>query len=141
MLFILSTIIGLMLYDSSDGIIKIKIPNEQPKPEKSEWKFIFLEKKKYFPHQKKGTLTTVFEYYNNTPNVQVIDHVRTSCGCTKVDFSHFPIKPRERGGIRVFIDLNESGAFSKSVAIYFHGQKPVILKIIGNIYENAPEII
>lgn len=34
MLFILSTIIGLMLYDSSDGIIKIKIPNEQPKPEK-----------------------------------------------------------------------------------------------------------
>jgi hypothetical protein len=49
-----------------------------------------------------------------------------------------PIKPRERGGIRVFIELNESGIFCKSVAIYFHGQKPVILKVIGKVYENVP---
>jgi hypothetical protein len=88
MLFILSTIIGVMLYDYSDGIINKKIPNEQSKPEEKEWKFIFLEKKKYFPHQKKGILTTVFEYYNNTPNVQMIDNVRTSCGCTKLEYSH-----------------------------------------------------
>lgn len=97
----------------------------------------FFGKKKYFPHQKKAMLTTVFEYHNNTPNTQMIDDVRTSCGCIKVEYSPRPIKPGARGGVGVCVDLKESDVFNKTIAVYFHGQKPVILKIIGRMDTNV----
>lgn len=101
--------------------------------ETKEWKFIFLRKNKYVPDSKRGLLTTSFEYYNNTGKNQLIDTVRISCGCIKVRYPHFPIRPEERGKIQVSIKLSQKGFFTKSLAVYFHGYPPVILSVRGKI--------
>ena len=102
------------------------------KNEHREWKFIFKEKKKIILHQNKDTITTFFDYYNYTNKVQLIDTIKTSCGCTKVRYPHKPIRVGENGKIFISIDItNVSGYFHKTIAVYFHEQKPIILKVLG----------
>ena len=99
------------------------------------WKFIFKERKQYFMHMEKcDTLRTSFQYMNSTDSVQYIDTVKTSCGCTAVNYLHKPIKPGESGVLQVAIAMyGTEGFFSKSIGVYFHGQKPVVLKVMGKI--------
>lgn len=103
------------------------------KDENREWKFIFKEKKKkILLHQYKDTITTFFDYYNYTDKVQLIDTIKTSCGCTKVRYPHKPIRVGEKGKIFISIDVtNDSGYFGKTIAVYFHEQKPIMLRVLG----------
>ncbi len=100
----------------------------------SEWKFIFKDRKKRFLNIRSGVINASFNYYNNTGDPQLIDSVKTSCGCTNVQYSKKPINPNDSGTLRVTIDLtNEYGSFNNTVGVYFHNQKPVVLKVIGTI--------
>lgn len=107
-------------------------PVETKKTEK-EWKFIFTEKKKYFMKFNGGdTLHASFEYYNNTGEKQLIDTIKRTCTCTDIEYEHRPIGIGEKGKIDVTIDLEGTeGYFSKSIAVYFHGQNPVVLQVMG----------
>ena len=109
--------------------------NLQSLPNIAEWKFIFDEKKKTFLDiEACDTLHVPFGYHNNTNKQQIIDSVKTSCGCTNVIYDKEPIAPGESGELMVHIDLtDESGAFSQSVIVYFNKQTPVVLKINGRI--------
>ncbi|MDO4818754.1 MAG: DUF1573 domain-containing protein [Prevotella sp.] len=97
------------------------------------WKFIFLEKKQIFLNM--GDLDTLhasFAYYNNTGKTQIIEDVKTTCGCTSVDYPHKVIKAGERGKVKMSVKVGKnSGYVSQSAAIYFRGQKPVLLRVIG----------
>ncbi|MBR6286825.1 MAG: DUF1573 domain-containing protein [Bacteroidaceae bacterium] len=78
------------------------------------------------------TITTCFSFVNNSNFPLIIDTVRTSCGCTKVEYTHKPIEKRTKGLIKVNIDLEGyKGYFSKSLVVYFHNQPPEVLRIRG----------
>ena len=100
-----------------------------------EWKFIMTERKQHFLHLAPcDSINASFHYVNNTGKVQNIDTVKVSCACTNVRYKHAPIKPNEQGDITLTIDLKgDSGYFSKVAGVYFHGQKPVVLKVMGKI--------
>lgn len=133
--FILIGILSLLLFLLYYG--KGKDTGNTPlysmiKDENREWKFIFKEKKKILLHQYKDTITTFFDYYNYTDKVQLIDTIKTSCGCTKVRYPHKPIRVGEKGKIFISIDVtNDSGYFDKTIAVYFHEQKPIMLRVLG----------
>ena len=98
------------------------------------WKFIFLERKQVFLNMGDiDTLHATFAYYNNTGKTQIIEDVKTTCGCTSVDYPHKVIKAGERGKVEMYVKVNENvGYVSQSAAVYFRNQKPVILRVIGN---------
>lgn len=99
---------------------------------KEDTNFIFKEKKQYFIHLKEGdTLKTCFEYCNYTEKMQCIDTIKTTCGCTSVTYSHEAIEIRECGEVKVSLILSKSGFFTKSIVVYFHRQKPIVLTIAG----------
>lgn len=80
------------------------------------------------------SITLWFMYENNTGKTICFNKHIATCGCTKVTYTKKPIKPREKGGVKVEIELNvRKGAIRKSVAIYPQGLNPVVLKIKGVI--------
>ena len=97
------------------------------------WKFIFLEKKQIFLNMgDMDTLHASFAYYNNTDKIQIIDAVKTTCGCTSLVYPHREIKNGERGKVEMYVKVNErAGYVSQSAAVYFRDQKPVLLRVIG----------
>lgn len=103
--------------------------------ENAAWKFIFTERKQYFMSLDRcDTLHTAFHYVNTTDSVQCIDTIKVACGCTAVSYAHRPIRPGESGEVKVSISMDEkAGYFSKSLAVYFHGKKPVVLKVMGKM--------
>ena len=104
-------------------------PSEPAKP----WTFIFKEKKKYLLHVDDRTkVQAVFTLHNNTGHIQLIDTVRTYCGCTKVSYPHYAIRDGKTDSVCVEINVpKERTFFSNSAVVYFHGQKPVVLEVIG----------
>ncbi|MDD2196734.1 MAG: DUF1573 domain-containing protein [Bacteroidales bacterium] len=89
--------------------------------------------------QKKVTIefdTTVYDYgeidyasdgvcvftFTNTGNEPiVISSVRASCGCTVPSWTKDPIKPKEKGEIKVKYNTYIPGAFNKSITVLSNG--------------------
>lgn len=116
------------------GCKNIKQRNEaQSIPQ--DWKFIMTERKHHFLNLEPcDSINATFHYENFTDKTQVIDTVKVSCACTNVKYNHKPIKPGEHGDIVLTIDTKgDSGYFSKVAGVFFHGQKPVVLKVMGKI--------
>lgn len=77
-------------------------------------------------------LSVKFEYQNNTGNTIVIEGVKKNCGCMEVIFPKRPIKPLQKGVVKIKINLiNQKGIFRKTALIYAKGLPPTILKITG----------
>lgn len=100
---------------------------------RTNWKFIFLERKKIFLHTNcRDTLRASFAYFNDTGKTQAIDTVKVNCGCTSVSYSHKGIKNGERGEVVMAVKMSdEPGFFSNSAVVYFHGEQPVMLEMKG----------
>ncbi|MEG2865515.1 MAG: DUF1573 domain-containing protein [Mucinivorans sp.] len=64
----------------------------------------------------KQTLRTVM-VYNRTPMAQVIIAATTDCNCTKVDYSHRPIKSGDSTLVRITYSPKDKGAFYKGVTL------------------------
>lgn len=124
-------VIGIMalLGCSSNSNDAESQPSEPAKP----WTFIFKEKKKYLLHVDDRTkVRAVFTLHNNTGCMQLIDTVKTYCGCTKVSYPHYAIRDGKTDSVCVEISVpKERTFFSNSAVVYFHGQKPVVLEVIG----------
>ena len=132
---VLLVIVFVTYYEWVDHHI---LPEESKTESSEEWKFIFLERKKLFRNLGVcDTLSTSFKYHNDTGENQKIDSVKTSCGCTEVSYPQKIIRPDEKGEVTVSISLtDELGTFSHTLCVFFHNQKPVVLKIIGNIKQD-----
>lgn len=96
------------------------------------WKFIFTEKKKITKYTYQDTVAVTFCFINNTGKRQYIDTVKAKCHCTDIEYPHSIIESGERGCVTLKIDLSEQyDYFSQSAVVYFHKQRPVVLKAIG----------
>ncbi|MEL7587128.1 MAG: DUF1573 domain-containing protein [Prolixibacteraceae bacterium] len=82
----------------------------------------------------KKPVTCHFQFINLGKTALMIDNVRTTCGCTIVDWAKKPIKPGEFGMIDIKYDAISSGSFYKEIGIYYNGtDSPVILRIKGKV--------
>ena len=73
-----------------------------------------------------------FTLQNKGSRDLMITNVRTSCGCTKVDYPREPIAHNRSFTVRVTYDAKQMGHFEKQVGIYSDGSKePLLLTVRG----------
>lgn len=79
-----------------------------------------------------GPVTYTFEFTNTGDEPLVIVNVNASCGCTRPEYPKAPVKPGQKGKIKVtFNPTGRPGEFSKDVKIRTNGNKRPVLKITG----------
>jgi len=83
-----------------------------------------------------------FSFTNTGKSPLIISNARGSCGCTVPTWPKEPIKPGEKGVIKVKYDTNRSGPINKSVTITSNAKTPTkVLRIKGNVIvpKTSPE--
>ncbi len=78
-----------------------------------------------------------FRFRNAGAEPLVLEVVRTSCGCTALDWEDTVVPPDSTGSIRVEYDAKRSGWFRKKITVFFEGQrKPERLYIQGYVEDD-----
>lgn len=73
-----------------------------------------------------------FEIRNTSSNPLFIKNIRTSCGCTEVNYPHTPISKGASVKVSVGYDAKQLGHFEKQVALYTDSNdKPLVLMVRG----------
>lgn len=81
---------------------------------------------------KKVEYNFIFSNTGKTP--LIISNVKTSCGCAVPEWPREPIKPGEKGEIKVRYDAASPGFFHKTITVHYNGKdSPVQLSIKGQV--------
>jgi len=82
-----------------------------------------------------GTAEYDFQFTNTGNQPLIVSQVTASCGCTTPSWTKAPVKPGEKGYVKVaYNPINRPGKFNKSITVYSNGEPKVVsLKIIGNV--------
>ena len=73
-----------------------------------------------------------FNLINKGANLLVIDDIKTTCGCTQVEYNHKPVAPKDSIKIEVTFKAEEVGRFSKAITVYCNDkQSPFRIRIRG----------
>ena len=81
-------------------------------------------------------VTAKFQLVNKGSLPLTIKNVKTSCGCTQVDYPKGPISPGETFMVNATYDARQLGHFSKDIALYSDvSQQPFFLGIRGVVVE------
>ncbi|MDD2241672.1 MAG: DUF1573 domain-containing protein [Bacteroidales bacterium] len=86
-----------------------------------------------------GAQKCQFIFTNVSSSPVAISNILSSCGCTTPSWSKAPIKPGDKGVIKVTF-LNDQGPypFDKTLTVYTtSSDKPIILRITGIVYEKG----
>ena len=76
--------------------------------------------------------TVSFNLINKGANLLVVDDVKTTCGCTQVEYNHKPVAPKDSIKIEVTFKAEEVGRFSKAITVYCNDkQSPFRIRIRG----------
>lgn len=82
----------------------------------------------------------VATFTNTGTEPLVITNAHGSCGCTVPKWPKEPIMPGQSSNIEIRYDTKRLGKINKTVTITTNeGGKPLILKVIGQINQAAPE--
>lgn len=82
----------------------------------------------------KHPVTAEFQLQNSGAQPLVIRDVRTSCGCTTVDYPKAPIAAGQKFIVRATYDAKQMGRFDKQVGIYANGvAEPMMLSVRGQV--------
>lgn len=77
-------------------------------------------------------VTAEFLVENSGSQPLIIKDVRTSCGCTTVDYPTTPIPPKQKFMVKATYDAKQLGRFNKQIGIYSNGSaEPTMLSIRG----------
>lgn len=114
-------------------------PNKEYRPTKMETQnmsvdSLFDSRIKYCINLDKRTKVKMsFPFQNKTKRNISIDTVKTFCGCTKVMYPKYAIRPNGKDSIYLIIRIPKDRLnFSNSAIVYFKGYKPTVIEIIGN---------
>lgn len=84
------------------------------------------------PFKKEATCS--FEFTNSGKTALIINDVKTSCGCTVPEWSKTPIRPGDKGLVKIKFDAVFPGVFHKSVVVFYNGpNSPDSLEIKGKV--------
>ena len=80
-------------------------------------------------------VSTEFSYLNTGKVDIIISKIETSCGCTVPEYDKDPVKPGNRGSIRVRFDSNgKSGTQYKTIRIFSNSEEDIFeLVITGEV--------
>lgn len=84
-----------------------------------------------------GPQTCIFKYSNQTDTTILIYDIKTTCECTKVEWSRKPIRQGESGEIKVtYANEGAPHHFDKGVQVYTSTwARPILLRIQGTVKE------
>jgi hypothetical protein len=83
-----------------------------------------------------------FSFTNKGSEPLLLTQVNATCGCTAPSWSREPIKPNEKGEIKVKYNTNIYGPFNKAIIIDSNGTPSrVMLRIKGRVKEKPNEEI
>jgi len=119
--------------------LKNQTPKNKPNPNGEYGEMIFSKTSHDFGNIKKDDkVTTEFEFTNTGKYDLTIYEAKGSCGCTIPEYPETPIKPGEKGVIKVqFNSAGKSGKQNKSVFMSTNTKKgSETLTITANINEN-----
>lgn len=75
-----------------------------------------------------------FRFVNISDQPLQIDNVRTTCGCTAVEWESISVAPADTASLTIHYDASRLGYFKKKITVYFHGiRKPEKLWIEGYV--------
>ena len=74
-----------------------------------------------------------FQFENTGETAAIITDVHSSCGCTVPEWPKEPVKPGEKGRIKVIYNTRKTGHFSKTITLFSNIAEPVTLKITGTV--------
>lgn len=82
-----------------------------------------------------GDVRCEFKFSNTTQSSVVIYNIRTSCGCTEVEYSREPLVAGGDSSVGITFDPRyRPGVFEKDIYIYSTATKdPMVLKIVGRV--------
>lgn len=82
----------------------------------------------------KKETTCAFEFSNSGKTILIINEVKTSCGCTVPEWPKEPVRPGEKGIIKIKYDAAFPGVFHKTVEVFYNGAgSPANLEIKGEV--------
>lgn len=78
-----------------------------------------------------GPQTHEFAFVNEGTSDLIVNRVAASCGCTTPEWTKHPVKPGEKGYVKVTYDpRNRPNKFKKTAAVYSNGKSQVTVLII-----------
>ena len=81
----------------------------------------------------KGPVSYDFEFTNVGKTPLMISSARAQCGCTRPEFPKQPIRPGEKGKIKVtYVPKGRPGSFEKTVEVRTSNNR-VVLRIKGTV--------
>ncbi len=82
----------------------------------------------------KAEINYSFLFENQGEVPLLIQHVKTSCGCTVPEWPKKPIKPGEKGEIKIEYNTSHPGRFRKTISVFYNGEKsPIQLVVKGAV--------
>ncbi len=79
-----------------------------------------------------GTFEFVFKNTGKEP--LIINNVKSSCGCTKPEWSAEPVKKGEKSAVKVGYNTRLVGPFTKTITVYSNASNPIVtLTIKGTV--------
>lgn len=85
-------------------------------------------------------VTAQFEVQNNGTTPLTITNVRTSCGCTTVDYPTTAIAAGQRFKVTATYDAKQMGHFDKQIAVYGNGEDtPLTLRLRGVVVAHVSD--
>ncbi len=76
-----------------------------------------------------------FKIKNIGKELLLIKEVRSSCGCTSVNYMKAPIKVGDIATVTLQYDTKRIGYFYKTATVFCNTDKPIVLRIIGEVIE------
>mgnify|MGYP001556494817 FL=1 len=105
--------------------------------EKAEFKF--NEEKRDFGKIPQGIpVTTEFVFTNVGTAPLILAEVRPTCGCTIADYTKTPVKPGEKGVIKITYNAAAAMPFNKTIVVKSNAKTPEkYLNIVGEVIAKA----
>ncbi|MBQ0057722.1 MAG: DUF1573 domain-containing protein [Bacteroidales bacterium] len=91
--------------------------------------------------EKDGDASTEFEFENTGDSPLLITRAASSCGCTVPEYPKQPIRPGQKGVIKVtYHAKGRPGPFQKSIQVYDNNDHRTTISIMGNVVSTvSPE--
>ena len=83
-----------------------------------------------------------YELYNKSSRPLYISKVRTSCGCTTVDYPEGAVRSEDSFTVRATYDAKQMGHFEKQIGLYVDdSREPYILTLKGVVVEEVVDFV
>ena len=69
-------------------------------------------------------VTTIFEFTNIGQQPLILTDVRPTCGCTIADYTRTPVKPGDKGMIKITYNAVVAAPFNKTIVVTSNAKTP-----------------